>query len=92
MGTDPARGATGMKVPTRSLPVRFALAALICLLILAQSGCGGGVTPAAPPPATSPASPATAAPTEMPTPEPTPTSDCRVHPGRVDSITYPSLS
>ena len=80
-----------MKAFTCSLPVRRALAALVCLLILAQSGCSSGRPPVAPPPETAPSPLFTLVPTEMPTPDPTPTRDCRVYPGRVDSITYPSL-
>jgi enterochelin esterase-like enzyme len=78
-----------MQATPISLPVRRALAALICLLALAQSACG--VTPLAPTPGIAPTPNSPLSYTETPIPAPTPTSDCRALPGRVDSITYPSL-
>ncbi len=80
-----------MKPLPISLSARRALAALVCLLTIAQSGCGVSATPTAPTPTLAPEPSASPFPTEVPTPVPTPTSDCGAQPGRVDSITYPSL-
>jgi enterochelin esterase-like enzyme len=79
---------------TSSLQARGALlVALASLLVLTLPGCGGRLTPIAPAPipTLAPAPTGTPAPKDTPAPAPTPTSDCRALPGRVDSITYPSL-
>ncbi len=84
-----------MNALSTSPPARRALAALVCMMTVAQAGCTPGGTPTAPGPSLAPAPSAsplrTVMPTSVPTPVPTPTSDCRAQPGRVDSITYPSL-
>jgi enterochelin esterase-like enzyme len=68
---------------------RFLYAAWVSLWALAQSGCAPEATPTAPPAA--PTVTATVRPTGTATPAATATVDCRAGPGRVDSITYPSL-